>query len=242
MVKLKAILILFLLFTGNAICQKKRFLKDPHFIITPSTAISLEKELMVFNDGNTKAEYRLMVAADVPNNKKPNKLLYQMESGHVFLVLQKINNSKHDTIHKVFGFYPDCKGFKVFFKKEVKALIKDNSKREHDIELSKSITELEFTAVMKLAVEYSKRRYHLNHFNCYDYALEIFNTVTGADRLPIIHTRFFIFGKGGSPCTFYKYMLQQKQHNQAWSSNIQFGNFMAPSSTTYQEQLSRTKQ
>src|SRR5205085_7897390 len=66
--------------------------------------IDLAEELQVFNDGITKAEYRISLCADVPNNERPMQLAYNQECGHVFLILQKISGM--DTISKVFGFYP----------------------------------------------------------------------------------------------------------------------------------------
>lgn len=238
MIKQKTILVflcIVLWIDGTVFAQRLKFLKDPHFIITPSTTILLEKEFSVFENFNSNAQYRISIGADVPNNKKPSQLIYQMESGHVFIILEKFDTVKKDTIHKVFGFYPSRQGIILFFKKEVKARVKDNSRREYDIELSKLLSEEQFKTALHLSLQYSRRRYHLNKFNCYDYALDIFNAVAGTEPLPLIHTSFIFFGKGGSPCTFYKYLKQQKETNAVWAPNIRLGNLVAPVSTTIQE-------
>jgi hypothetical protein len=229
-----------LLFSAPCISQKRGIFKDPNFIITPATPISLERELRVFNNGSSNALYRITIGADVPYNKKPGRLIYNMETGHVFLVLQKIDMTTNDTIHKVFGFYPYKLGLSIFFKRELRSTIKDNSHREHDIELSKIITAEQFEDVMRLAVQYSKRNYHLNNFNCYDYALTIFNSVARPDTLPFIYRKFGFFGKGGSPCTIYKY-LKQQQTIPVWGPYIRAGNLIAPVSTTYKEQVTGSK-
>src|SRR5688572_22617664 len=88
-----------LFFTPDGSGQKRGPLKDPNFIITPSSPILLEKELEVFNTDNMHAAYRITIGADVPNNKKPMRLMYNQETGHVFLILQKINTITRDTIH-----------------------------------------------------------------------------------------------------------------------------------------------
>lgn len=225
-----------LFFSSTGVCQKRGPFKDPGFIITPSFPILLEKELTVFNNDNLDAAYRITLGADVPNNKKPMRLMYNQETGHVFLILQKINTITRDTIHKVFGFYPHKQRLSIFFKREVRSTIKDNSGREHDIGLSRALTQEQFESVLKLAVLYSKKKYNLNNFNCYDYALNIFNSVAGTDTLPVMYRRFAFFGKGGTPCTIYKYLMQQ-QSNSAWSPYILTGNLKAPASTKSKEQV-----
>lgn len=230
--KQKRIFILLLLLAGinsfDCFAQKRKSSKENN-ILPPAIPISLEKELSVFNDGNSNAFYRIVIGADVPYNKKPLRVIYNSESGHVFLILQKIINT--DTISKVFGFYP-FKGVPIFFKRNVRSRIRDNSKRNYDVEISKMITEEQFEKAIRLSLQYSKANYHLNNFNCYDYTLHIFNAVAGVDTLPIIHVKFPLwYGKGGSPCGFYKYMKQQKECTSSLAPHIVFGNLVAPASS-----------
>lgn len=212
----------------NCYSQKNGYLKDPNFIITPSVPISLSHEIKVFNDSTADAAYFIAIAADVPNNKKPMKVTYQLEPGHLFLILQKITGT--DTINKVFGFYP-LNDATLLYKKKVNSVIKDNSKRQYDVELKKPVSKEQFKIAINTALGYAKRKYHINDFNCYDYALGIFNTSCN-DSLPFIRIRYpLFFGKGGSPCTFYKYMQQQKDSGTALAPYIAFGNLIAPAST-----------
>lgn len=210
--------------------QKKQFLKDPDFSFPPvATAIDIQKELTVFNKNCSTALYRISICADVPHNKKPNQVLYNNQTGHVFIILQKIIAG--DTLHKSFGFYP-FKGTPIFFKRNVKSQVKDNSLRQYDVAVIQDLSEQQFRKAISVSQEYSKRNYHLNKFNCYDYILTIFNAVTNTDTLPIIHVRYpLFFGRGGSPIGLYKYAKQQKDSAGALAPYIVFGKFTAPAST-----------
>ncbi|MER3499065.1 MAG: hypothetical protein C4308_10750, partial [Chitinophagaceae bacterium] len=93
------------------------------------------------------------------------------------------------------------------------------------------ITAVEFQSAINKALELSPKKYHINKFNCYDYAVEIFNTVASDMALPIHHTRFpFIFGKGGSPTCIYQDLKAFSR--KGFSSAIRFGNLLAPISST----------
>jgi len=194
-----------------------------------SYKININDELNVFRDGVVDAVYTISLCADVPNNKKPLQVAHHQETGHVFLILQKINGS--DTISKVFGFYPK-KGLPTLFFKSIKSVIKDNSHRDYDVGITKALTAEEFDTVLARSVFYARHIYHINKFNCYDYAIMIFNSVAGNDPLPIHRSKYpFIFGKGGSPCTVYRDLKKLKEAQGSWSANIQFGDLLAPVST-----------
>lgn len=191
--------------------------------------INLSEQLQVFNNEIVKAEYLISLCADVPNNKRPLQVAHYQQCGHVFLILQKING--RDTLSKVFGFYPKS-GLPVLFFKTIKSRIKDNSKREYDVDLTKELTAEEFNTVLSRSVFHASHPYHINKFNCYDYAVDIFNSIAGNDSIPTTHIRYpFIFGKGGSPCCVYKDLKKLKESNSIWATYIRFGRFTAPIST-----------
>ncbi len=188
--------------------------------------VQIRQELEIFNNWVTDAEYFISLCADVPNNKKPHKVYYQKETGHVFLILTKI--VLEDTLYKVFGFYP-AKGLPTVFKRRVKSIIKDNSSREYDVQIFKSLTAQQFEIVLQYAVHYSNKAYHLNKYNCYDYAVLIYNSITGNEPLPFITARYpFIFGRGGSPVSIYK---QLKEMQSLGVKGIEYGELLAPVST-----------
>jgi len=53
------------------------------------------------------------------------------------------------------------------------------------------------------------KKYNLNKYNCYDYALELYNSIPGTEALPTLKVKFpFKFGRGGSPCGLYKVLKE----------------------------------
>lgn len=192
-------------------------------------SVHIADELAVFDNGETMATYRISLCADVPNDKKPWKVAYRQETGHVFLILQKISGI--DTISKVFGFYPK-RGLPVLFFKKITSQIKDNSKRVYDVDVTKELSAVEFDTVLTRCIVNAQQVYHINKFNCYDYAVGIFNSIADEHPLPVRHIRFpLIFGKGGSPCAVYQDLQQVKANDPVRASCIRFGSLMAPSST-----------
>lgn len=221
--------VVLLLFTFNSFAQKKEG-KMPEGEKYPAIDVDITQHLQVFHDSISQTTYRIILCADVPNNAKPLKVAYHQESGHVFLILQKIPKPG-DTIHRVFGFYPK-KGLPTLFFKTITSRIKDNSDREYDVEISLDLTAEQFDTAIARAQSLANRKYHINKYNCYDYALRVFNSVAGTHQLPSVYVRFpFIFGKGGSPVSVYKDLTRLKAEDAFWKERIRFGEFRAPVST-----------
>lgn len=216
----------------NAIAQhtkeKKNAMQESY---VETIDINISQELESFNSPVADARYSISLCADVPNNKKPYKVAYQQQTGHVFLILQQLDPAG-DTLSQVFGFYPK-KGLPTLFFKTIKSVIKDNSKRDYDASITKELSRSEFDTILSKSISYSKNIYHINRFNCYEYAVFIFNSVAGKDTLPVNHVRFpFIFGRGGSPAGLYLDLEKMKSDGSPWASSISFGKFVAPKSST----------
>ncbi|MBL7725480.1 MAG: hypothetical protein JNK27_15130 [Chitinophagaceae bacterium] len=189
----------------------------------------LSESLLCFEPVNTNASYSITLCADLPDNNNPGKVHVKSETGHVFIILRKWTET--DTINSVFGFYPRRPASSLLFK-NVRSEILSNNNREYNISLSKKIEEEDFRLVIKTAVELAKRKYNINKYNCYDYAIEIFNSIAGLNKIPIRHIRFpFIFGKGGSPCSLYADLKEMKNNGSVWAPFIQTGVFRAPLSS-----------
>ncbi|MBD0332062.1 MAG: hypothetical protein ICV66_05345 [Chitinophagaceae bacterium] len=220
------VLYCFLLVCTHVCAQKTKHAQEAQGEILP-ISINITHELKIFNT-DTAITYSISLCADVPNNKKPYKVAHNQETGHVFLILQQINFS--DTINKVFGFYPR-KSLPTLFSRRTKSVIKDNSGREYDVSISKLLSEDEFKKALHLSKEYAKRSYHLNKFNCYDYAVLIYNAVAG-NTVRFTTAKYpFIFGRGGSPVCIYRELKKTSESSSAPSSEIQFGSLVAPIST-----------
>lgn len=197
-----------------------------------SINISVDKELRTFPPHHPGAIYSILLCADVPNNKKPYQVARHQQTGHVFLVMLMIDTLNSDTASQSFGFYPK-RGLPTLFFKTIRSVIKDNSLREHDVYISRKLERLDFEKALSLSINEAKRIYHINKYNCYDYALRIFNAVAGPDTLPVTHVRFpFIFGRGGSPVGLYKDLERLKNNGSALAGSIFFGKFIAPLSST----------
>ncbi|HEY6503181.1 MAG TPA: hypothetical protein VIZ28_04335 [Chitinophagaceae bacterium] len=204
----------------------------------PATDVNIHEYLKIFGDSSKNAAYRITLCADVPNNEKPLQVFYQQETGHVFLILQRIEET-NDTISRVFGFYPNG-GMQTLFFKKTRSLIKDNSNREHDVAISKTLLAEQFDTVVAKSIELAGRKYHMNKYNCYDYAIEVFNSAASGSSLPLTHVRFpFLFGMGGSPCSVYKDLEKLKRSNQQWEASIVFGLMLAPISAYMYPEISQ---
>jgi hypothetical protein len=219
-------LIIFLHQQASAQAPKRKG-GDPNYV--PAVFIILEGELAFFKRHiPPSASYSITICGDVPNNKKPHMVAYNQQTGHVFLILQVIDSIKNDTSSQVFGFYPK-KGLPTLFFKTIKSKMMDNSERNYDVSITKHLTRAEFDTVLEKSLSLSKRIYHINKYNCYDYALFVFNSVAGKDALPTVHVRFpFVFGKGGSPVGLYKDMERLKNNGSPWAPFIKFGEMKAP--------------
>ncbi|HPG11772.1 MAG TPA: hypothetical protein PLU37_09595 [Chitinophagaceae bacterium] len=197
-----------------------------------SASERLEETLKCFNPLNKNAEYSITLCADIPDNNQPDRVHVRSETGHVFIVLTKIQQS--DTTHCVFGFYPRRPASSLIFK-NVRSEILDNSEREYNISVFKQLDETSFMKTLNTAIELAKKKYNLNKYNCYDYAIDIFNEVAGTNKLPKNHINFsFIFGKGGSSCSLYADLKQLKENGSTWAPYIQIGLFKAPVSKDFE--------
>jgi hypothetical protein len=173
-----------------------------------------------------QANYRITLCADLPDNQDPDRLHVKDETGHVFLILSKIIPQK-ETIHQVFGFYPVRPASTILFK-NVESELLDNGGREYDASVYRQLRADEFAQMLHYCLGI-KKKYNLNKYNCYDFALEVFNSVDHQQKIANRHVRFpMLLGYGGSPCGLYKDLLQMKNENTPLSGNIMIGTRRAP--------------
>jgi hypothetical protein len=191
--------------------------------------INLREQLEIFQNNTPDYQYSISLCGDVPNDRKPWQVAHNKETGHVFIILQKIKSG--DTASEVFGFYPK-RGLPTLLFKTISSRIKDNSLRRYDVEVIKFLSPAQFDTAIQHAVFFATHRYHINRYNCYDFALHVFNSVEGNDTIPNSRVRFpTIFGKGGSPCGLYRDLEKIKKQQSPLAGNIHFGKLVAPPST-----------
>ncbi len=207
---------------GTTERRSEKIRKSRHY----KASTLLQQSLQCFEPVNPTALYSLTLCADIPDNTQPTRVHIKSETGHVFLVFSKISGK--DSIHNVFGFYPRRPASSLFFK-NVRSEILNNGRREYNASVTTELDAAAFGYALRKAVQLAGKKYNINRYNCYDYALEIFNTVSGKDPIPGRHIRFpFIFGKGGSPCGLYADLYSLWLNKSSWAPYIQFGVYKAP--------------
>ena len=193
--------------------------------------IKLEEQLSHFNKDFDTASYLVSLCADMPYDKDPLRVAYNQEPGHVFLIMQKVNEAlPGDTINLVFGFYP-TRGLPLIFKRRMNSRIKDNSMRLYDVRITKQVSAAAFKALQEEALAMSKKDYHLNRYNCYDYAVALFNSLLTKDTIPLQRTKFpFPFGHGGSPVCLYTFLQANNFQGEPFNYVVNMGGLIAPRS------------
>jgi hypothetical protein len=200
--------------------------KQNHQQVDAGRSMSLNHSFKCFSDVEETACYSIRLCADIPDNENPSRMLWDNEPGHVFLIFTK--KTGNDSTNIIFGYYPR-KPFLSFLLLRVKSTIHDNSNREYDVSITREVTATEFSMLMEKAEKLSHRKYHLKKFNCYDYALEVFNSIPRIEKIPVKPSRFsFLLGKFGSPCGLYFDLQMMVQNNSAWSPSISFVRSQAP--------------
>ncbi len=187
------------------------------------------EKLNKFSNESEAVTYFLTLAADIPDNNNPGKVLFQKEPGHVFLILTKKDTLNGANQSMVWGFYPRRPLPSIFFKR-VKSEVRDNSNREYNISLTCRLTAAGLDSLKSAAVALSFRKYDLNRFNCYDYAVSLFNAVQKQMTVPLTYMRFpLVLGKGGTPCSLYKDIIVLAPSDLPVGFTVQAGVFYAPS-------------
>jgi hypothetical protein len=198
-------------------------------------SFNIQQLLQVFYPVGS-AEYSVTVCADLPVDNNPKCVYKKGETGHVFLILSKRNPLTTEVITRSFGFYPRVAV--TFLVKKVRSKILDNSNREYDASLEKKLTAEEFALILEKCKELAKNKYNLKKYNCYEYVLEIFNSLPDIEKLPVTKVKFpFIFGRGGSPCGLYSDLKKLLVSGSAWASFIKFGLFKSPYSDSLENQF-----
>lgn len=200
-------------------------------VIAEKKTPDLKERFQCFYPLISEAEYFIELCADVPDNGDPDRVYVKNETGHVFIILGKILPDTKDTIAQVFGFYPRRPASSLIFK-NVRSEILDNGNRIYDASIRKLISAEDLRVIISKALELTELKYNLNKFNCYDYAVAVYNATPGVRKLPFVHIRFpFIAGKGGSPVGLYRQLLNLKNSNEYISEKISIGLYKSPTSS-----------
>jgi hypothetical protein len=188
---------------------------------------NIEKDLLAFYPLEANADYAVTLCADLPDNNNPQCVYKKKAPGHVFLILTKHELLTGNILTISFGFYPRVPVTCLF--KKVRSKIMDNSNREYNASIEKKLTKEEFELLIEKCKELAKRKYNLKKFNCYEYALVVFNSLPGIEKLPVSNVKFpFILGRGGSPAGLYRDFKKLVLTGSPWAPFIRFGLFKSP--------------
>lgn len=201
-----------------------------------TTNFNMAERFQRFVPLSTQAQYTITICADIPDNTNADRTHVGQQPGHVFIILEKEDSiTPGKLIVQVFGFYPVSQHSSLFAG-DVSCKILDNSNREYNASISKKISAPVFQSLLEKSKQLAKRKYNLRRFNCYDYVVEIFNSIEGIEKLPVTHVRLpYLLGRAGSPCGLYLDLKKLKDKRSAWAPYIQFGIFTAPQSTIVQD-------
>lgn len=155
--------------------------------------------------------YSVTLCLRLPHAAKPQRVYYKGETGHVYLRLTKTNTGTLQNEQIIWGFYPKSPVSSFFFKK-VRSKLVSNLKDSMHLGLLIPIDSAQYYRLCARALAAGQKKYHLNRYNCYHYALELINEVC-PQQIPVRTIRFpFPAGKGGSPVALYTDLLQLMQN------------------------------
>lgn len=194
--------------------------------ITSGPAADLAKRMNCFSNvpSNASTTYSLTVYADIPDNTNPSIVLYGTNPGHAFVTLTKTNGST--TVSQTFGFYP-ANGIKSITFDHVTSKIVNDASHEYNAKITiPNMTEAQFNTAKSTALSNSGNTYDLNDYNCTDYAVDIFNSVsvpgfsqlTVADNITPVGINYKT-----TPGGLYKALNQLKQGGGSMAPFIQVG-------------------
>ena len=143
--------------------------------------ISIAQFFNCFNQvPDVGATYTLQLCTDVPDNNDPSALFDLATGnstiGHSFLVVTKTNGSS--SITQCFGFYPAQTPSYWNPMAPVPSQMKDNGGHEINASVTISLSASQFAAVQSNAISDATMPYELESYNCTDYAVGIFNSVS----------------------------------------------------------------
>lgn len=192
---------------------------------------NLADRFRLFAPLTSNAIYTITICADVPDNNNVERVHVGQQPGHVFLILAKVDSLALDhSVTQVFGFYPIHQRSSLIGGDVLSRLV-DNSSREYNASLSRRVSASQFSLLLEKSKQLALRKYNLRRFNCYDYVLAVFNSISGIEKLPVTHIKLpYFMGRAGSPCGLYQDLKKLKEDQPGRFPYIQLGTFTAPES------------
>lgn len=146
-------------------------------------AINLEELFNCFDQvPEAGATYKIKLCADLPVNSSSEPLVNAGAGvGHAFITLTKSNGGV--SVSQSFGFYPNTGGIKTVFGSPQDSKMVNDANHEVNASIEISIDRDAFVLAKNSAiVNANSHQYDLDDYNCTDYALGIYNVVSGSNN------------------------------------------------------------
>lgn len=140
-----------------------------------SKPISRRAIMAPFRENKAEAKaYGILIHVKQPSYGKRKQFEFFNNVGHMFIsLIQYLPDNK--SIARTFGFYPNKDNFlsatPIF--PGTSSTFKDDELHDWDESVGKFITYKQFSTILKMVSQYSRKKYHLNKNNCTDFGLVV---------------------------------------------------------------------
>lgn len=186
--------------------------EDVEYHITASGSINLSQYFKCFSNANIPdagASYSVTISAALPNVNNPYQLIGKgLHPGHAFITMTKSNGGQ--TVSQTFGFYPINGRVSILMGEVASKVVDDGASGfEHKTHASlvlNGLTGSQFSMLQATSLRLASRNYDLNNFNCTDFALAIFNSVSSSSLI-VPDWEIWPFNYGRTPNGLYKTLV-----------------------------------
>jgi hypothetical protein len=125
----------------------------------------------------------ITISADLPVDGHPETFFNWTDRspGHAFIELNKSN--PYGSVSQDIGFYPNT-SFKVLTGDNIGSKIVNDGGHEYQARYTITVTPAQFQAAIDKLNAASTNDYNVSHYNCTDFALEVFNAAGGGFSIP----------------------------------------------------------
>ena len=189
-----------------------------NFINDKKEAIDINSLINCFGTiSDVGAKYSISVATLLPVDNHPEEYanLNEKTAGHAFISLTKANASGQ-SITQVIGFYPELTNMNTMLG-DVNSKIVNDEENKYSAIYSIDVNANQFRSAINKAISLSNNSYNLYHFNCTNYAINVFNAAGGELNIdahlymPYFTTPFLSVNPIYTPNSLYRSIEKKQQ-------------------------------
>lgn len=166
------------------------------------------------SDGGTTT-YSVTISADLPVDGHPETFFdwSTQNPGHAFIELNK--STPYGGVSQDIGFYPNT-SFKVLSGDNTASKVVNDGNHEYQARYTITVTAAQFQSAIDKLNQASSNDYNISHYNCTDFALDVFNAAGGGLTIPRHGVPGFeIDGGSNTPQGLYEKINQLKNNGTA---------------------------